>query len=138
MSNHMVVYVDGLMRPEAENMRPESTDDNAIDIYDGDTTDEELISSAECRICQDECAIKNLESPCACNGSLKVAFLFTVSCGNYSFPGKLRKLTQVLCFDQYAHRKCVQRWCNEKGNTICEICHQVYIHSSLAAYCCNL
>lgn len=26
---------------------------------------------------------------------------------------------------QYAHRRCVQRWCNEKGDTICEICHQV-------------
>ncbi|CAL9132271.1 unnamed protein product [Musa textilis] len=23
---------------------------------------------------------------------------------------------------QYAHRKCVQRWCNEKGDTVCEIC----------------
>ncbi|KAH9313699.1 hypothetical protein KI387_022326, partial [Taxus chinensis] len=26
----------------------------------------------------------------------------------------------------YAHRKCVQQWCNEKGNTTCEICHQPY------------
>lgn len=26
---------------------------------------------------------------------------------------------------QYAHRRCVQRWCNEKGDTMCEICHQV-------------
>lgn len=76
----MVVYVDGLMRPEAENMRPESPEDNAIDIYHGDNTEEELISSAECRICQEECAIKNLESPCACNGSLKVVFFFIVSC----------------------------------------------------------
>ncbi|EOY00898.1 RING/FYVE/PHD zinc finger superfamily protein isoform 4, partial [Theobroma cacao] len=25
---------------------------------------------------------------------------------------------------EYAHRRCVQRWCNEKGNTTCEICHQ--------------
>ncbi|THU69763.1 hypothetical protein C4D60_Mb08t17840 [Musa balbisiana] len=24
--------------------------------------------------------------------------------------------------DRYAHRKCVQRWCNEKGDTVCEIC----------------
>ncbi|KAJ7568805.1 hypothetical protein O6H91_01G049300 [Diphasiastrum complanatum] len=51
----------------------------------------------ECRICQDEDEEENLESPCACSGSLK-----------------------------YAHRKCVQRWCNEKGNTICEICNQPY------------
>ena len=26
---------------------------------------------------------------------------------------------------QFAHRKCVQRWCNEKGDITCEICHQV-------------
>eukprot|EP00249_Psilotum_nudum_P017093 c26154_g1_i1 orf=115-1026(-) len=53
--------------------------------------------SGECRICQEEDDIVNLETPCACSGSLK-----------------------------YAHRKCVQRWCNEKGDTACEICHQPY------------
>ncbi|CAH8367971.1 unnamed protein product [Eruca vesicaria subsp. sativa] len=26
----------------------------------------------------------------------------------------------------FVHRKCVQRWCNEKGNTLCEICHQFF------------
>jgi len=26
---------------------------------------------------------------------------------------------------QYAHRACVQRWCNEKGDITCEICHEV-------------
>lgn len=32
------------------------------------------------------------------------------------------------CFlAQYAHRKCVQRWCNEKGDTTCEICHKVCV-----------
>jgi len=110
----MVVYVDGLMRPvpvlaEVEKIRSETPepsgvttvveDHNAIDIYGGDTTqeDDSLIWSAECRICQEESEIKNLESPCACNGSLK-----------------------------YAHRKCVQHWCNEKGNTLCEICRQPY------------
>uniref|UniRef100_M8C391 Uncharacterized protein n=1 Tax=Aegilops tauschii TaxID=37682 RepID=M8C391_AEGTA len=36
-----------------------------------------------------------MESPCACSGSLK-----------------------------YAHRGCVQRWCDEKGSTLCEICLQ--------------
>lgn len=34
----------------------------------------------------------------------------------------------LLCF-QFAHRDCIQRWCNEKGNTICEICLQVKICS---------
>ncbi|XP_057531152.1 uncharacterized protein LOC130809401 [Amaranthus tricolor] len=51
----------------------------------------------ECRICQDEDFDSNMETPCSCCGSLK-----------------------------YAHRRCVQRWCNEKGNIICEICHQVF------------
>lgn len=51
----------------------------------------------ECRICQDEDFDLNMETPCSCCGSLK-----------------------------YAHRRCVQRWCNEKGDTICEICHQQF------------
>ncbi|PIN08259.1 Ubiquitin--protein ligase [Handroanthus impetiginosus] len=51
----------------------------------------------ECRICHDEDEESNMEVPCFCRGSLK-----------------------------YAHRKCVQRWCNEKGDTVCEICHQLF------------
>ncbi|XP_024993372.1 uncharacterized protein LOC112527153 isoform X1 [Cynara cardunculus var. scolymus] len=51
----------------------------------------------ECRICQDEDFDLNMETPCSCCGSLK-----------------------------YAHRRCVQRWCNEKGDTMCEICHQQF------------
>ncbi|KAM3353212.1 hypothetical protein ACQJBY_024401 [Aegilops geniculata] len=27
---------------------------------------------------------------------------------------------------QFAHRKCIQRWCDKKGNITCEICNQVY------------
>ncbi|KAM3363281.1 hypothetical protein P3S68_018135 [Capsicum galapagoense] len=49
----------------------------------------------ECRICHDGDDDSNMEVPCSCRGTLK-----------------------------YAHRKCVQRWCNEKGDTICEICCQ--------------
>ncbi|XP_020110689.1 uncharacterized protein LOC109725759 [Ananas comosus] len=59
--------------------------------------EEPLIQVVECRICQEEDHIKNLETPCACSGSLK-----------------------------YAHRACVQRWCNEKGDITCEICHEQY------------
>ncbi|XP_040987969.1 uncharacterized protein LOC121235673 isoform X4 [Juglans microcarpa x Juglans regia] len=59
--------------------------------------EEPLIQSVECRICQEEDSVKNLEVPCSCSGSLK-----------------------------FAHRKCVQRWCNEKGDITCEICHQPY------------
>lgn len=51
----------------------------------------------ECKICHDEDEESNMETPCSCCGSLK-----------------------------YAHRKCVQRWCNEKGDTICEICQQQF------------
>ncbi|KAJ6910007.1 hypothetical protein NC652_020879 [Populus alba x Populus x berolinensis] len=32
----------------------------------------------------------------------------------------------AISFFQYAHRKCVQHWCNEKGDITCEICHQPY------------
>ncbi|RWR83857.1 hypothetical protein CKAN_01263100 [Cinnamomum micranthum f. kanehirae] len=38
-----------------------------------------------------------MEAPCACSGTLK-----------------------------FAHRKCIQRWCNKKGDITCEICNQVY------------
>ncbi|KAJ9189165.1 hypothetical protein P3X46_000493 [Hevea brasiliensis] len=52
---------------------------------------------AECRICQEEDEVHSMEAPCACNGTLK-----------------------------FAHRKCIQRWCNKKGNITCEICNQVF------------
>ncbi|WOL03665.1 hypothetical protein Cni_G12385 [Canna indica] len=51
----------------------------------------------ECRICQEEGEEMDMEAPCACNGTLK-----------------------------FAHRKCIQRWCNKKGNITCEICNQVF------------
>ncbi|OMO82444.1 hypothetical protein COLO4_23021 [Corchorus olitorius] len=52
----------------------------------GENEEESLIQAVECRICQEEDSIQNLETPCACSGSLK-----------------------------YAHTKCVQHWCIEKG-----------------------
>ncbi|KAK8467385.1 hypothetical protein PHAVU_007G036000 [Phaseolus vulgaris] len=51
----------------------------------------------ECRICHDDDEDTNMETPCSCCGSLK-----------------------------FAHRRCIQRWCNEKGDTTCEICHQQF------------
>jgi hypothetical protein len=59
--------------------------------------EELLIQTLECRICQEEDSVKNLEVPCHCSGTLK-----------------------------YAHRKCVQHWCNEKRDITCEICQQLY------------
>ncbi|CAN6467880.1 unnamed protein product [Victoria cruziana] len=56
-------------------------------------------SVAQCRICHEEedSDLKSMESPCACSGTLK-----------------------------YVHRKCIQRWCNEKGDTVCELCLQKF------------
>ncbi|GAB2297195.1 hypothetical protein Dimus_031308 [Dionaea muscipula] len=110
MGEHLVLYVERLMRPPNNEASPENAialpigggepsspavEERNEDVGSGD--DEPLIQTAECRICQEEDEIKNLEVPCACSGSLK-----------------------------HAHRKCVQRWCNEKGDIICEICHQPY------------
>ncbi|KAK8588198.1 hypothetical protein V6N13_087142 [Hibiscus sabdariffa] len=52
-----------------------------------------------CRICHEQEfeSFKSLEAPCACSGTVK-----------------------------FAHRDCIQRWCNQKGNTTCEICLQEY------------
>ncbi|XP_072959119.1 uncharacterized protein [Typha angustifolia] len=51
----------------------------------------------QCRICHEEEGEEStsMESPCACSGTLK-----------------------------FAHRECIQRWCDEKGSTLCEICLQ--------------
>ncbi|KAL0296897.1 UNVERIFIED_CONTAM: hypothetical protein Sradi_6741800 [Sesamum radiatum] len=123
MGEHLVVNVDQLPKPEAvgpsepvpwavecapTGKKPElvgsssstaSEDDKVVVVVDNEDADEKapLIGMGECRICQEEDSLKNLESPCACSGSLK-----------------------------YAHRKCVQHWCNEKGDITCEICHQPY------------
>ncbi|CAA0842382.1 RING/FYVE/PHD zinc finger superfamily protein [Striga hermonthica] len=74
-------------------------DDKVVVDVDDEDADEHtsLLGNGECRICQEEDFVYNLESPCACSGSLK-----------------------------FAHRKCVQYWCNEKGDITCEICHQTY------------
>ncbi|MBA0751695.1 hypothetical protein Gogos_000601 [Gossypium gossypioides] len=104
MSDHLVLYVDRLVRPvparPLESGAGPSTEEKEKvkdkEVFQGSNEEDPLIQVAECRICQEEDSIKNLETPCACNGSLK-----------------------------YAHRKCVQHWCNEKGDIICEICHQV-------------
>jgi len=44
---------------------------------EGGLPDEEqpLLQAVECRICQEEDTMKNLEVPCACSGSLKVTII---------------------------------------------------------------
>uniref|UniRef100_A0A0E0ELX9 RING-CH-type domain-containing protein n=1 Tax=Oryza meridionalis TaxID=40149 RepID=A0A0E0ELX9_9ORYZ len=83
---------------------PLSTTHTLLSVRESMGAEEEpLIQTVECRICQEEDNISNLESPCACTGSLK-----------------------------YAHRACVQRWCDEKGDLTCEICHEPYKHGYTA------
>mmetsp|Transcript_30710 Transcript_30710/g.67058 ORF Transcript_30710/g.67058 Transcript_30710/m.67058 type:complete len:303 (-) Transcript_30710:184-1092(-) len=53
--------------------------------------------TGECRICQESDPIDQLETPCACIGSML-----------------------------YAHKGCIQHWINEKGDTTCEICHKPF------------
>ncbi|KAK4762343.1 hypothetical protein SAY86_008111 [Trapa natans] len=93
MNDHVVLYVDGHERRDAN----ASSSNDCARFVGGATEEQPLIQMGECRICQDEDTIQNLESPCACSGSLK-----------------------------YAHQKCVQHWCDEKGDTMCEICHQPF------------
>ncbi|XP_019199953.1 PREDICTED: uncharacterized protein LOC109193555 isoform X2 [Ipomoea nil] len=114
MGEHLVLCVDRLITPEsvqtlqwsesagASGGSSCSPKDHKVDIEDLKVEDAGedkplLLQSVECRICQEEDDLSNLEVPCACSGSLK-----------------------------FAHRKCVQRWCNEKGDITCEICHQPY------------
>lgn len=118
MGDHVVLCVDRIITPEplqsiqgtevlessGEGSHTRSAEPSATTIeveglgkYDASEEEEPLIQMVECRICQEEDSTNNLEVPCACRGSLK-----------------------------FAHRKCVQRWCNEKGDIICEICHQPY------------
>ncbi|XVF29571.1 hypothetical protein REPUB_Repub15cG0132600 [Reevesia pubescens] len=78
-----------------------SDDDGANEEEEGERKEgycsKKVKEMVECRICQEEDDFLSLEAPCACNGTLK-----------------------------FAHRKCIQRWCNKKGDITCEICKQVF------------
>nr|GEW70579.1 RING/FYVE/PHD zinc finger superfamily protein [Tanacetum cinerariifolium] len=86
---------------ESVNKRTNSENEEIVTDVSSDRMDLSIGSLpkklTQCRICHDEDEDTNMEAPCSCRGSLK-----------------------------YAHRKCVQRWCNEKGNTECEICLQPF------------
>ncbi|KAJ7943047.1 RING/FYVE/PHD zinc finger superfamily protein [Quillaja saponaria] len=111
MGDHFVLLVDRLLTEstlaaaiESRNRLMQATssagDDTKVDNPFIEMDFGDVKSSGklvECRICQDEDDDTKMETPCSCCGSLK-----------------------------YAHRRCVQRWCNEKGDTICEICHQQF------------
>ncbi|KAM3328527.1 hypothetical protein P3S68_033219 [Capsicum galapagoense] len=108
MGDHFVFLVDRLLTEstleaaiESRNQKQLASSTTNSSVTDCSSQESDPLSSprkmVECRICQDEDVDSNMEVPCSCCGSLK-----------------------------YAHRRCVQRWCNEKGDTICEICHQPF------------
>lgn len=92
MSDHVVLCSDRLITPESLQSMDETKDLEAsgecstshradqpacvIDVEgDGEhgvSETEPLIQTMECRICQEEDSLNNLEAPCACSGSLKV------------------------------------------------------------------
>ncbi|KAK7266392.1 hypothetical protein RIF29_19036 [Crotalaria pallida] len=70
----------------------------------GKKPNEEVEEMAECRICKDEDLLTKFEAPCHCDGSIK-----------------------------YAHRSCIQEWCDVRGHIICEICQKPYQPNYTAA-----
>lgn len=102
MSDHLVLFVDRLVRPVPadpvaqpaqlpSDPSPSPAPSHAADsaaagpsgsapavnrdieaVSEHGDEEEPLIQMAECRICQEEDDAANLESPCACSGSLKV------------------------------------------------------------------
>ncbi|KAK3040751.1 hypothetical protein RJ639_029273 [Escallonia herrerae] len=111
MGDHFVLLVDRLLTEStleaaiergkpSHQLTPAENDGNSSHDCSSHSDFEDNLSPrkmVECRICQDEDEDSKMEAPCSCCGSLK-----------------------------YAHRRCVQRWCNEKGDTLCEICHQQF------------
>ncbi|KAG6499945.1 hypothetical protein ZIOFF_039759 [Zingiber officinale] len=167
MGDHVVLSLDLLRKPRKVNTirgGEDSAPNFSSSLVSGSggegenligDEEEPLIQSVDCRICQEEDHVENLEVPCACNGSLKIpdrvdrhALLHGFQCIKliYVFQyvytlvivwitmllsgGHVNtiKQKQILGLDSpmYAHRACIQRWCNEKGDTTCEICHEQY------------
>jgi len=88
MSDHLVLFVDRLVRPVPvveHPVQPAPEPSTPVDEAaagpsgsasaaedDSDDEDSLLLPLAECRICQEEDSVNNLETPCSCSGSLKV------------------------------------------------------------------
>lgn len=106
MGDHLVLYVDHLIKPPTsesidQTEVPESSgegsaiqclvssgssissghprDDKGLEEPLVPEEEESFIKTVECRICQEEDHINNLETPCACSGSLKVSLALSLS-----------------------------------------------------------
>lgn len=84
MGDHVVLDVDKLVEPKSDEGISASVAVNVVSegIEAGAKSGvgEEampLLQMAECRICQEEDSVSNLEKPCACSGSLKVSLYLT-------------------------------------------------------------
>ncbi|KAL5990918.1 hypothetical protein ACLOJK_011823 [Asimina triloba] len=93
-------------------------EENRCGNGEGSSKKNKMGEMIECRICQEEDEEQAMEAPCACNGTLKWA--------SESFMKGVVKRHLQLCTHLFAHRRCIQRWCNKKGDITCEICNQVY------------
>jgi len=102
MGDHLVLVVDRLSSDSGlgtvNRADPKADSVNEDGVSESISAGADLCESkfVQCRICHDEDEDTNMDTPCSCSGTLK-----------------------------FAHHNCVQRWCNEKGDTVCEICRQV-------------
>ncbi|KAL3000723.1 hypothetical protein AAZX31_09G229000 [Glycine max] len=99
--HHIAIPIEKLNASlEAAKEENSVTDDAYVDndVQKSQEKDEETEEKGECRYCQEEDLVSNMESPCNCNGSVK-----------------------------YVHRRCIDQWYNSKGRMIlCEICRKPY------------
>lgn len=94
-----------LRRPAAEQQQQQQQQEQAQDqpLHSSTTLSAKRSASgeasgpAQCRICLEEDVLPSLEAPCGCAGT-----------------------------QRYAHRRCIQRWIDEKANGRCEVCGQLY------------
>ncbi|KAL8112001.1 hypothetical protein AgCh_019634 [Apium graveolens] len=107
MGDHLVLDVDCLVKPgiysgldERRSMPPEmlavgkssSASSSAVGASD-EGMDEEapLLTTAECRISQDEDDISNMDLPSACSGSLKIIYKFLMLTESVFNTGAMKK-----------------------------------------------
>lgn len=90
-----VVVDESTPAPRSDSTGPSLPVGDEGKLQPQDSSDDEgepLIQMAECRICQEEDCLKNLESPCACSGSLKVWYIFVYTHIYYCYMLSLEKI----------------------------------------------
>ncbi|WVZ18085.1 hypothetical protein V8G54_005407 [Vigna mungo] len=114
MQEHLVLSVVDPLLAASSTLQPEYGGDDRDSLVEGathlndvgkcDTLEEQEQDQEKDLTLMEDDTIQNLDIPCGCNGTLK-----------------------------FAHRECVQLWCYEKGDTICEICHKEFYADFLVA-----